>query len=196
MKHLLFVLVLLSFLAAAGQKNYEDSLETYIKDYVAKHEVVKNKDRKHLHFYSVNKDFRIAARFEKTDNSPWFKMETSGLARPMYRVYGKLHFMLHDTAVTLSVYQSQNLLQSDKYREHLFIPFTDATSGVETYEGGRYIDFNISDIRNDSLVIDFNKAYNPYCAYVSNVYNCPIPPAANRLTVAIKAGEKAFGKNH
>ena len=67
MKHLLFFLVLLSFLAAAGQKNYEDSLETYIKDYVAKHEVVKNKDRKHLHFYSVNKDFRIATRFEKTD---------------------------------------------------------------------------------------------------------------------------------
>jgi uncharacterized protein (DUF1684 family) len=114
----------------------------------------------------------------------------------MYRVYGKVHFKIEDSAITLSLYQSQDLMQMDKYRDHLFIPFTDGTSGVESYEGGRYFDLTINDIKDSTLVIDFNKAYNPYCAYVSNVYNCPIPPRENRLTVAIRAGEKVYGKAH
>ena len=79
----------------------------------------------------------------------------------------------------------------------LFIfPFTDATSGEESYINGRYIDLSLSDIKNDKLIIDFNFAYNPYCAYVSNLYNCPIPPKENDLPVAIRAGEKTFPKSH
>jgi uncharacterized protein (DUF1684 family) len=74
--------------------------------------------------------------------------------------------------------------------------FYRCTSGEETYESGRYIDLEIKDITNENVLIDFNKAYNPYCAYVSGKYNCPIPPAENRLTVAIRAGEKAFRKPH
>jgi uncharacterized protein (DUF1684 family) len=196
MKYLLYILVLFATINASAQNSYKDSLTAFIKDYVEKHEVVKEKDRGHLHFYDVDEHFRIATRFEKVNNSPWFKMESSGAIKRMYRVYGKVHFNLHDTAVTLSVYQSQDLLQMDKYREHLFIPFTDATSGTETYEGGRYFDLTIRDINDNMLVVDFNKAYNPYCAYVSSVYNCPIPPGENRLPVAIKAGEKAYGKAH
>jgi len=75
----------------------------------------------------------------------------------------------------------------------LFIPFADVTSGDETYGTGRYIDISTKDIINNTVVIDFNKAYNPYCAY-SNGYNCPIPPAENYLAVAIKAGERSFAK--
>ncbi|HEX6333812.1 MAG TPA: DUF1684 domain-containing protein, partial [Flavisolibacter sp.] len=88
-------------------------------------------------------------------------------------------------------YQSQNLLNTE-YRNHLFLPFTDATTGKTTYEVGRYIDLQITDIREGWVTIDFNKAYNPYCAYTSG-YNCPIPPAENRLPVAIEAGEKSYG---
>jgi uncharacterized protein (DUF1684 family) len=83
-----------------------------------------------------------------------------------------------------------------QYKDHLFIPFTDATSGEGTYESGRYIDLDIKDITDNKFTIDFNKAYNPYCAYVTGRYNCPIPPVENRLAVAIRAGEKAFGKKH
>ncbi len=79
------------------------------------------------------------------------------------------------------------------YKDHLFLPFTDLTSGEESYGGGRYIDLETTGIINNRLVIDFNKAYNPYCTY-SDGYNCPIPPRENDLPVAIRAGEKAFAK--
>jgi uncharacterized protein (DUF1684 family) len=84
-------------------------------------------------------------------------------------------------------------MKQEKLREYLFVPFGDATSGFESYGGGRYIEFYISDIKNNKVIIDFNKAYNPYCAYTTG-YNCPIPPAENLLTVAIPAGEKNYGK--
>ncbi|MEJ0106895.1 MAG: DUF1684 domain-containing protein [Bacteroidota bacterium] len=74
-------------------------------------------------------------------------------------------------------------------------PFTDLTTGNESYQTGRYIDFTVKDIKNGELVIDFNKAYNPSCAYVSDKYNCPVPPRENNLTIAIKAGgEMNFAK--
>ena len=84
-------------------------------------------------------------------------------------------------------------MKQEKLREYLFVPFGDATSGFESYGGGRYIEFYISDIKNNKVIIDFNKAYNPYCAYTTG-YNCPIPPTENMLTVAITAGEKNYDK--
>ena len=193
---LFFSFLLFYATSSFAQNDYKDSMRLFIKDYIDKHEVVKDKDRQYLHFFAIDPNFRIKTKFEKIENAPWFKMESTGLVKRMYRVYGKVHFAIHDTAVTLSVYQSQDLMKMDKYQDHLFIPFTDATSGIETYEGGRYFDLTMNDIKNNILVVDFNKAYNPYCAYVSNVYNCPIPPPENRLTVAIRAGEKAYGKSH
>ena len=85
-------------------------------------------------------------------------------------------------------------MSTAQYRDHLFIPFTDATSGEETYESGRYIDLEIKDIKGDRVLLDFNRAYNPYCAYVTGKFNCPIPPIENRLKIAIPAGEKSFSK--
>jgi uncharacterized protein (DUF1684 family) len=82
-----------------------------------------------------------------------------------------------------------------KYKNYLFVPFKDMTNGKETYGGGRYLDLETTDIQNDSVILDFNKAYNPYCAY-SNGYSCPIPPKENHLAVSIEAGEKTFGKEH
>jgi uncharacterized protein (DUF1684 family) len=179
-----------------AQKTYKDSLEAYFKKYVKEHEVVTGKDKELISFFPVNKKYRMTCRFERTLNSPWFRMESSGPIKKNYRVYGIIHFTINDTAVTLNIYQSQDLMTTKQYRDHLFIPFTDATSGEETYESGRYIDLETKDIANDKVLIDFNKAYNPYCAYVSGKYNCPIPPVENRLTVAIPAGEKSFRKFH
>ncbi len=81
-----------------------------------------------------------------------------------------------------------------KYKDYLVLLFSDATTGKETYEAGRYIDFTTGDIKNNMLVIDFNKAYNPYCAYEKGKYNCPIPPIENKLSIAITAGEKIYDK--
>ena len=192
-------LIFFSFLFTGfsfAQKSYKDSIASYFKKYVKEHEVVAGKDKEFMSFFPVNEKYRMTCRFERTMNSTWFRMGSSGPIKRNYRVYGVIHFTIHDTAVTLNIYQSQDLLTSKEYKEHLFIPFTDATSGEETYESGRYIDLEIKDIVNDNVLIDFNKAYNPYCAYVSGKYNCPIPPNENRLIVAIRAGEKSFGKHH
>ena len=192
-------LIFLSFLLTGfsfAQKSYKDSIESYFKKYVKEHEVVAGKDKEFMSFFPVNEKYRMICRFERTMNTPWFRMESSGAIKKNYRVYGILHFTINDTAVTLNIYQSQDLMTTKQYKDHLFIPFTDATSGEETYESGRYLDLEITDIVNDKVLIDFNKAYNPYCAYVSGKFNCPIPPSENRLKVAIRAGEKAFGRSH
>jgi uncharacterized protein len=180
----------------AQKEGYEDSIETYIKKYVKDHEVVKGKDKKLMQFFPVDETLRINCRFERKTNSPWFRMDASGPIKNNYRVFGTIHFIIHDTSLVLNIYQSQELMVTEKYAEHLFIPFSDASSGEESYSGGRYIDLNISDIAGNKYTIDFNKAYNPYCAYVSGVYSCPIPPKENNLPLAIRAGEKAFNKSH
>lgn len=93
----------------------------------------------------------------------------------------------------LHVYQSIALMTKPGFEDHLFIPFTDETNVGETYGGGRYIDLKMGDIQNGMVVLDFNKCYNPYCAYKEG-YACPIPPRENSLPIAIPAGEKRFGK--
>ena len=192
-----FIVVSLLFVHISfAQKSYNDSIEAYYRKYVKEHEVVTGKDKELMSFFAVNEKYRIVCGFERTTNSPWFRMESSGPIKKNYRVYGIIHFTINDTVVALNIYQGQDLMTTKQYKDHLFIPFTDATSGDETYESGRYIDMEIKDIANDKVLIDFNKAYNPYCAYVSGKFNCPIPPAENRLIVAIRAGEKAFRKSH
>lgn len=176
---------------ASGAQAYEDSVNTFIKKYVDEHEVVKGDDKKKLQFYPVNKNWRVKAVFEKKENSPWFMMPTSGKLKQEYRVYGVLSFTLNDTACKLNVYQSRQLMASPQYANYLFLPFTDRTSGIDTYGAGRYIDLVFDDISDGNCTIDFNKAYNPYCAYVSG-YNCPIPPKENDVPVTVTAGEKNY----
>jgi hypothetical protein len=78
-----------------------------------------------------------------------------------------------------------------EYAEHLFLPFNDATNGTTTYGGGRYLDLEIPKEGSKKIRIDFNKAYNPYCAY-NHTFSCPIPPSENNLPIAIPVGVKAF----
>lgn len=194
-KLFLFNLSILIAAVCFAQASYQDSIKNYVKNYIDTHEVVKGEDRKQLHFFEIDPKYRVVAKFEKAQTNQWFEMPTSGKIRKVFRVYGTLSFTINDTLVKMNLYQSQGLMGSDEYKDYLFLPFTDATTGTETYESGRYIDLQTKDIKNNEVIIDFNKAYNPYCAYVSGVYNCPIPPRENHLTVAILAGEKTYGKH-
>jgi len=175
-------------------QSYNDTMQTSRDHYIKKHEVVRGADKKYLQFYPVDQTYRVSATVEKAKDSKWFSMETSALQKQTYRVYGTISFTIHDTLVKADIYQSQDLLGNNKYKDYLAFMFTDKTTGEQTYHTGRYIDLVIGDIKNDQLVIDFNKAYNPYCAYVKDRYSCPIPPKENYLPVAIEAGEKSFGK--
>lgn len=192
MKKYTLLFLLLPVFSLAQQNTYEDSLNTFIKKYVDSHEVVKGADKQKMQFYPVQKIYRVIALFGRKENSPWFSMSTSGKVKKDFRVYGTLTFMLKDSACTLNIYQSKQSITSPGYADYLFIPFTDKTSGIDSYGGGRYIDLLINDIRGNTCIIDFNKAYNPYCAYTTG-YNCPIPPEENDLQIAVEAGEKNYG---
>ncbi|WPP49348.1 DUF1684 domain-containing protein [Catalinimonas niigatensis] len=140
-----------------------------------------------LPFFPVDEKYRLEAKFVRTPNSKPFRMKTSGIKRPIYEKYGEVHFELQGETYQLNVYQNHELRETEAYQDYLFIPFTDLSSADETYGGGRYLDLRIPE--GDSLVIDFNKAYNPYCAY-NEKYSCPIPPQENNLPITIRAGVK------
>ena len=197
MKFITVALLLISGVVwAQDEKAYIDSMRDFRNHYVSEHEVVKGNDQKFIEFFPIDPAYRIKAQFERITNGSWFQMNTTGKEKKTYRKYGKLMFAIHGKPLSLFVYQSQSLMNNQEYRNYLFIPFTDATSGVDSYGGGRYLDYTIADIKHNSMELDFNKAYNPYCAYVTGRYNCPIPPTENNLNVAILAGEKNYGKKH
>jgi uncharacterized protein len=175
------------------KSSYLNAINDYVTKYVATHEVVKGEDRKHLHFFPIDSTYKVTATFEKIDDNTGFKMATSKRSFHQFYRYGKISFVINGIACQLTVYQSKDLMQREEFKNYLFIPFTDVTNGIDTYEGGRYIDVSIPEITGNKIVIDFNKAYNPYCCYTSG-YNCPIPPKENALPIAINAGEMKYTK--
>ncbi len=140
---------------------------------------------KGITYFSINPKYIIKAGFHSIENGKTIPFPTSAKKIKYYKEYGKVHFKLNGKKHELTVYQSDPPVEG--YETSLFLPFTDQTNGDTTYGGGRYIDLEFSDIQDGRVEIDFNKAYNPYCAY-SKHYNCPIPPANNYLETAIKAG--------
>ncbi len=153
---------------------------------------LKAPDTAFLNFYPADPAWRIPARVTLSADAKPFDLPTySGLTR-LYRQYATLQFEVAGQAHTLLLYQNLTLISKDSaYRDYLFLPFKDATNGETTYGGGRYLDFRMADIQDGMLIIDFNKCYNPYCAY-SDGYNCPIPPRENHLEIEVAAGEKMF----
>jgi uncharacterized protein len=148
-----------------------------------------------LNYYPVLLDYRVKAKFVKTQNPVLFKMKTTTSRMPEYKKYGEVHFKLDGQEKVLEVYQSPEISKKPGFEDYLFIPFTDETNGIDTYEVGRYIDFKIPE--SDEVILDFNKSYNPYCSYGS-AYSCPIPPEVNHLPLKVQAGEMKFspGVNH
>lgn len=135
-----------------------------------------------LHHYAANEGWKIKSQFTLINSTEVLEMPTTTERIIKMAVYGKFDFMVNDTACTLLAYQDVSRRDGT-----VFIPFLDQTNGFETYGGGRYMDVLIP--TTDSAYLDFNTAYNPYCAY-NAAYSCPIPPLENTLPVAILAGEK------
>jgi len=137
-----------------------------------------------LKYYPVDPAFKVPAALRLSKDRPVFDMPTStGTNRKMQRV-GVLEFTLQATQMSLAAFVEDGTQQITS----LFVPFADVTTGMETYSAGRYLD--LKPTPTGFYVIDFNRAYNPTCAY-NPTWECPYPPAENRLKVAIRAGEKA-----
>ncbi len=168
--------------------------EKYINDLIAeeRHPITAD-DKNYIRYYDADESFRVNATFVKTENAQPIDMPTSAGKIKKYLEYGTLSFSIENKSCTLKIYQSVALMEKPEYKDYLFLPFTDPTNGKETYINGRYLELSTKDISDNKVVIDFNKAYNPYCAY-SDGFNCPKPPEENNLKVKIKAGEKQFAK--
>lgn len=137
-------------------------------------------------FFPVDLKYRVTAKFSRTEDSKPFDLPTSSGKTKSYQKYGKATFELDGKSYTLTLYQSLDLIKLEKYKDYLFLPFRDATNEKETYGGGKYMDLKIP--KGDTIVLDFNQSYQPYCAYNAYDYNCPIVPEENKLPVEIRAG--------
>jgi len=144
-----------------------------------------------LNYYEPDYSFLIKAKY-KVQTGPVFEMVTSTDRRPKYRKYAKLTFKVDGEKCVLWAYQNIKLSMNPLYAKHLFIPFGDATNGFDSYGSGRFLDIDMVD--GKSIMIDFNKCYNPLCSY-DHRFSCPIPPLENILDVKIEAGEKNY-KEH
>ena len=150
------------------------------------------KDRmqfKVLDFFPIDASYIVEAKFTKSKNQKAFEMKTSTERAPLYVKYGEISFAIKGENFKLNVYQNLELIKRKGFKKHLFLPFSDLTSGNETYTGGRYIDLEIP--KGKTLTVDFNQAYNPYCAY-NYKYSCPLIPSENDLATYINAGVKKF----
>lgn len=142
-------------------------------------------DFKGITFFPMDIQYKVNAEFTPMPEGKTLPFPTSAGLTKYYKEYGKVIFILDGKEMELTLYQSDPPFE--ELPNHLFLPFMDDTNGDTTYGGGRYMDLDISDIQNGKIVLDFNKAYNPYCAY-SNHYNCPISPRNNYLETEVKAG--------
>ena len=137
-------------------------------------------------FFPIDLKYRVVADFVRTPNAIPFDMNTSsGKTRP-YVEYGKATFTLNGKKHTVTLYQNLTLIKKPEYADHLFLPFKDETAGTETYGGGKYLDLTIP--KGNTMVIDFNQSYHPYCAYNAYDYSCPIVPRENWISARIEAG--------
>lgn len=140
-----------------------------------------------LPFFSVNEKYRVTAKFEKLPPELLVSLKTSDKRLRDYERFAIATFELEGKQFQLTLFKSTAKVITPGYENSLFLPFTDQSNGKETYGGGRYMDVEIP--LGDTIVIDFNKAYNPYCAY-SDRYSCPIPPQENDLQISILSGVK------
>ncbi len=145
-------------------------------------------------FFPINLKYRVKANLIKTKNPIPFEIPTSSGKTRTYREYGKAEFVIDGEKYSLTLYQNLTLIQKSEYKNHLFLPFRDATNGNQTYGGGKYMDLEIP--KSNEIILDFNQSYQPFCAYNAYDYSCPIVPEENKIPVEIRAGVMYEDKYH
>lgn len=200
MKIILTCLLTLFMIGQGVSQSFHDQILTFRESF--KSDMLKDQraplredDFQHLRWFLPNDSFRVKCQFTPLIDSDPVDVPTSSGRVKSFQDIGVLSFVLANTVCTLHVYTNRTLASTPEYQDHLFLPFTDPTNGEQTYGGGRYIDLTRSQLTEEEIWLDFNLAYNPWCAY-SDGYNCPIPPMANRLTVPVRAGEQMYTGQH
>jgi len=192
-----FVVALIIFYSFQGKdsgKEYEAEIRT---ERQAKNDYMSSSDEspfgegkknfKKLNYYPIDLNYRISAKLVSIENKKMVVLPTSDNLEKKYLEYAFAEFELNGESCKLLILE---IMEEGPYRGTLFLAFADATSANETYGAGRYLD--VKKVPGaSSVILDFNQAYNPYCAY-SEKYSCPFPPKENILKIAIQAGEKKY----
>lgn len=195
-KFCLFVGLQLMLVSACGPKEDEAYLaeigahrmalnETFFNAYTTPLDSNSFKSFKGLKFFTINSTYKVIATVEPSSEMPTFLLPHTHDTTKPYKIFAKLHFSINNQNFILTALEQ--VVKKPGYENSLVIPFTDQTNGNETYQGGRYLD--IEKPESNTVTLDFNLSYNPYCAY-NNKYICPIPPKENNLPIAIQAGMK------
>jgi len=201
MKKTIILLLISSLLACnsqgkkkpLGKSDFQREMNAKFKDASTSPLTKKGlKEFKGLDFYPIQEKFKVSAKLTKTPKGKIFNFPTTTSRIAKYKQYGIVNFTIDGKEFTLDIYKDPT--PKSAYTNHLFLPFFDETSGKTSYAGGRFIDVLTTDEQKDGTIgIDFNKAYNPYCAY-SDRYSCPITPRDNFIAIAIEAGVMAYKK--
>ena len=196
MKYFLALLLFVSLRVVA--QDYKAQIAAHRKQYMAdflddKNSPVKKDDLQFLRFYDADSTYRIVANVKLLNDGTVFTIPAFTGQVSSYIKYAVLTMTIKGEPIVLTVYKNIAFAKVPSLTDYVFLPFTDNTNGKETYGGGRYIDLRDKDFKNNTVVIDFNKAYNPYCAVGGN-FMCPKPPDENQLQIAIPAGEKLYAK--
>jgi hypothetical protein len=199
------LIILLSILAGQSQaQSYEDSIRGWQRHYKEEfltdpRSPVKAADTGFIRFFSVNQHWRVLAEVIMTPDAKPFDMATHSGKTKKFRQWALLKFANPVSRGlryhTLMAYERIDPPKGDTISPvTLFIPFNDESNlNGETYGGGRYMDIPKAEVTNGTVMLDFNKAYNPYCAFGEG-FSCPIPPAENKLPIEVRAGEKIWAK--
>lgn len=203
MKNTFLLILIFVSLISNAQNNFIKNVKDYqykqnLKFHDSKTSPLTAKDIKSfeaLEFYKIDKKFEVIATLVKEKDPVIFEMPTTTDRKPLYVKYGTLTFTIDGKQHTLNIYQNKDFGRAPQYRNYLFLPFADKTNGNGSYGGGRYVDVLTTDEKPDgTITINFNKSYNPYCAY-NSIYSCPLIPEENTLSIAIKAGVKNYKKH-
>ena len=196
--YLLFILAIAGVLVSAGCEMREQNDLSFANEY---NELRSTKDIffkddpssplleedkvnfKELKYYDPDPKYKFAGTVQKYEAPEVVEMLTSTSELRKFYKYGYFNFEIDGNAHSLQLYKPVDDSGHDPY---YFIPFKDKTNIKETYGAGRYLDIPVAE--SDSITVDFNMAYNPYCAF-SPYYSCPLPPRENHLSVEIRAGE-------
>jgi uncharacterized protein (DUF1684 family) len=155
-------------------ENFRSSEESPIKDKAA---------FKGLNYYPFNKEYIVDFVLEKAEKAESVELKMTDGTTEKLIFFGFIKVDFKSFTLKLKLYQHED--------GNFFLPFKDKTAPTETYGGGRFLDLPLTNVKNNRLRVDFNLAYNPYCAYNED-FACPIPPAENTLPIRIEAGEKLF----
>jgi uncharacterized protein len=191
---------LLLILNACSAKKTLSTYSVTLKEYREKYKTgflndprspLKVEDLPYLDFFPEDENWKLNCTCQRVTDAKPFEMPTySGVTRT-YLLHSIATCAYGNQSIKLHLYKNIHQPINPLYKNNLFLPFKDYTNNESTYGGGRYINLLDTDIKNETIEIDLNKSYNPWCAY-SDGFNCPIPPRDNHIELEVNAGEKNF----